>query len=215
MLNPIQNRPNVNRTEEVRDRSQPQSGREVTSPFSKTLGRVKNEGVKREIFSQVMTSSQKYNLPPELVLAVIKQESGFKPNATSHCDAAGLMQLMPETACEMGVTNRYDIGQNIDGGCRYLREMLDRFDGKVDLALAAYNAGPGNVEKYGGIPPFEETQNYVESIQAHMKEFGDLPDLRIATDQLFQTIDLDRFPNIVKENLVEDPTEFSRLRRRV
>lgn len=124
------------------------------------------------ISNAVAEASQKYNLPPALILGVIKQESGFKPCAESHCGAQGLMQLMPETAKDLGVRNSFDIEQNIDGGCKYLRQMLDQFGGDVKLALAAYNAGPGNVRKYDGIPPFEETQNYVKSILSHTQSFG-------------------------------------------
>lgn len=112
--------------------------------------------------------SRKYNLDPNLVAGIMQQESGFKANATSHCGAMGLMQLMPGTAKLMGVNNAYDPEQNIEGGAKYLRQMLDKFDGNVILALAAYNAGPHNVEKYGNrVPPFSETQNYVRAVASH------------------------------------------------
>ena len=123
------------------------------------------------ITNAVENACSKYNLPPALVLGVIKQESGFKPQAESHCGAQGLMQLMPGTAQNMGVKDSFSIEQNIDGGCKYLRKMLDRFDGNVNHALAAYNAGPGNVEKYKGVPPFAETKNYVKSVVAHAEKF--------------------------------------------
>ncbi len=123
------------------------------------------------ITNAVQNASEKYNLPPALVLGVIKQESGFKPQAESHCGAQGLMQLMPETAKGLGVKDSFSIEQNIEGGCKYLRQMLDRFDGNVQHALAAYNAGPGNVEKYNGVPPFAETKNYVKSVVAHAEKF--------------------------------------------
>lgn len=105
----------------------------------------------------------RYRLPPRLLQALIWAESRFNPMAVSPAGAAGLAQLMPGTARELGVTNRHDPAQNIDGGARYLRQMLDRF-GSVHLALAAYNAGPGAVSKAGGIPKNRETPGYVRSI---------------------------------------------------
>ena len=113
------------------------------------------------------------NLDPDFVKAVVKQESGYNPSATSHCGAMGLMQLMPSTAEGLGVVDAYDAEQNINGGTKYLKGLMDRFDNNKELALAAYNAGPNAVKKYDGIPPYKETQNYVKSVMASYGKFKD------------------------------------------
>lgn len=124
------------------------------------------------IKTAVEDSAAKFNLPTALVLGFMKQESGFNPNAVSHCGAQGLMQLMPQTARTLGVKDSFNIEQNVEGGCRYIRQMLDRFGGNLKHAIAAYNAGPGAVEKYNGVPPYAETQNYVVAVSAHYKKFS-------------------------------------------
>ena len=111
----------------------------------------------------ILEAARNYNVPPALVKAVVMAESGMNADALSKAGAQGLMQLMPATARGLKVADPWDPQQNIDGGTRYLRQNLDRF-GETRLALAAYNAGPGNVRKYGGIPPFKETQVYVERV---------------------------------------------------
>ncbi len=120
--------------------------------------------VQSRIEAGITKAAQRYDLPGALIRAVVQAESGFKVRAVSPAGAQGLMQLMPGTAKEMGVTDPFDIEQNIDGGSRYLRTMLDRFDGDVRLALSAYNAGPGTVAKYNGRVPYAETRDYVDRV---------------------------------------------------
>ncbi len=112
----------------------------------------------------VKKAAAKYNLSPRLLRAMIRAESNFQVAAVSHAGAKGLMQLMPATAKDMGVTNIFDIEQNIDGGAKYLRKMLDRFGGNIRKALAAYNAGPATVIKYNGRVPYPETRQYINRV---------------------------------------------------
>ena len=112
-----------------------------------------------------------FRLEEALVRAVIKAESGYNPRAVSKKGALGLMQLMPDTAKLMKVGDPLDVEENIRGGSRYLRLMLDEFNGDLDLALAAYNAGPNAVRRHGGIPPYEETRTYVDRVKTYMQNY--------------------------------------------
>ena len=124
----------------------------------------KKTDTKSEIMEIVNRTCKKYDMDPKLIEAVIKQESGFNKDAKSKAGALGLMQLMPKTAESLGVNDPMDPEQNIEGGVKYLKGLLEKFHGNKILALASYNAGPNAVEKYGGVPPYKETQNYVRSI---------------------------------------------------
>lgn len=119
----------------------------------------------------IQATAARHRLSPALLTAVIKAESGFNPQAVSRAGAKGLMQLMDGTARSLGVRNAFDPAENIDGGARFLSNLLRRYGGDVALALAAYNAGPGSVEHYGGIPPYAETQTYVHRVLGLMNEF--------------------------------------------
>ncbi|MFS8640308.1 MAG: lytic transglycosylase domain-containing protein [Symbiobacteriaceae bacterium] len=116
-------------------------------------------------------AARRYGLDPRLLWAVARAESGLNPAAVSPAGAVGLMQLMPSTARALGVSDPFDPVQNVDAGARYLRQQLERF-GDIRLALAAYNAGPGAVQRYGGIPPYRETRQYVERVLALWREAG-------------------------------------------
>lgn len=127
-------------------------------------------------------ASRIYDIPVVVLKAVAKAESSFNPNAKSHCGAMGVMQLMPATARSLGVSDPWDARQNILGGSKYLRDMLNKYDGNLKLALAAYNAGSNNVDKYGDVPPFKETQNYVNKIFGFLKQ----PDLALSIPKQYQ-----------------------------
>ena len=128
-----------------------------------------------QINSLVQQNADIWQVDPALIKSVIANESSFNANATSPVGAQGLMQLMPETAASLGVKNPYDPAQNVAGGTRYLRGLLDRFKGDTRLAVAAYNAGPGAVEKYGDVPPYAETQSYVKNVLGSLDQYRSQP----------------------------------------
>jgi len=122
--------------------------------------------------SLIENAARKYGVRPALLAALVKQESNFNPNAQSGVGAKGLTQLMDATARGLGVTDSFDPAQSLDGGARFLGGLLKQFKGNESLALAAYNAGPGAVQKYGGIPPYQETQRYVPKVLGYATQFG-------------------------------------------
>ncbi|MBD3419440.1 MAG: transglycosylase SLT domain-containing protein [Chitinivibrionales bacterium] len=129
--------------------------------------------------NHIKSAAQKFDIDPHLIRAVIAQESAGNPHAVSHAGAKGLMQLIDSTAAEMRVNNVFDPHQNIQGGSRYLQRMLRKYKGDVRLALAAYNAGPAAVDRYKGIPPYRETQNYVESVLRLRQDFASVTESRV------------------------------------
>lgn len=119
----------------------------------------------------IKDAAEQNNVHPALIKAVIHAESGFNPRARSNVGARGLMQIMPSTQRYLGLKNVFDPQQNIEAGSRYLKELLDRFDGRLSLAIAAYNAGPGAVDRFGGIPPYKQTRQYVRKVLAYYQQY--------------------------------------------
>ena len=134
-----------------------------TSAAEHTTAAAQERFTNPELARVIHSAAQKYAVDPKLVSAVAEVESGGDQNAVSPAGAVGVMQLMPDTAAGLGI-NPYDMKSNVEGGAKYLREMLDTFDGDVKKAVAAYNAGPNAVTASGGVPPYAETQNYVTSV---------------------------------------------------
>ena len=148
----------------------------LSGNFSAILAGVqKNDSLTEESFASddiskmVLFASKKHGIDSKLALAVAKVESNLSPDVVSSAGAVGVMQLMPETARGLGVRNSKDPRENIDGGVRYLKELMTTFDGDMTKAIAAYNAGPQAVKKYNGTPPYSETQDYVAKVMAQYK----------------------------------------------
>lgn len=144
---------------------------DAKSTFTKSILGVDNSISRAEIDKLVNKYAQENDLAPSLVKAVIRAESAFNPMAKSPVGAMGLMQLMPATANKMGIANPYNPEESISGGAKYLKSLLTKFDGNEELALAAYNAGPNAVNKFGGIPPYKETQDYVKKVLEFQKQY--------------------------------------------
>jgi soluble lytic murein transglycosylase-like protein len=137
--------------------------------FASAVSRPRSGLLRSTIDSIVSRNAALWRIDPALIEAVIANESSFDPNVTSSAGARGLMQLMPDTAASLGVRDAYDPAENVWGGTRYLRGLLDRF-GDMKLAVAAYNAGPAAVERYGGVPPYAQTQTYVRNVLSYYRD---------------------------------------------
>ena len=169
----------INRVSNI-DQTNPQNLNNVKKTteaggFSSLLGETKSLN---DIFE---SAAKRYDVPVELLKAIGKQESNFNAKAVSRCGAQGVMQLMPATAKSLGVTDSFDAEQNIMGGAKYISGLLKKYDGDTKLALAAYNAGSGNVAKYDGIPPFKETQNYVKKVMGYYQQGTEVTGTYVST----------------------------------
>lgn len=153
---------------------------EVFSPVATPI-EPKTESSAGQYGELIKAAAAKYGLEPKLLESVMAAESNFNPRAISRRNALGLMQLLPETAQRMAVKNPFDPAQNIEGGARYLRQMLDRFSGNLMLALAAYNAGPDKVTYYGGVPPFRETIDYIRRVTQRLAKTAQANSLPVAS----------------------------------
>jgi hypothetical protein len=179
-VSPIHFKPPISRFEEPVVDDAPDTITPTVTPemFQRSQENLPSENLpsedRRKILASIDRAAARYKLSPALIKAVVKTESDYQVRAVSPAGAQGLMQLMPATARELGVTDPFDIDQNIQGGAQYLRRMLDQFNGNVHLALTAYNAGPGTVAKYDGKVPYPETRNYVQRVMRYAEKFSAL-----------------------------------------
>lgn len=156
-----------------------------------------SSGISYDLNNIFERAANTYNVSVDLLKAIAKAESEFDIYAVSKAGAQGIMQLMPYTAKELGVTNSFDPLQNIMGGAKYISQLLEKYNGNVTLALAAYNAGSNNVDKYGGVPPFEETQNYVKKIIGFLQQGGvTVPNKTVTDTSSYNNINQTNVDNI-------------------
>lgn len=158
----------INNIPSLRDTSQPSQNKAATAKTGQFSTVLASSGKNADLDAIFRKAAQTYQVPENLLKAIAKAESNFNSNALSSAGAQGIMQLMPKTAASLGVSDPFDPEQNIMGGAKYISQKIQAYDGDITLALAAYNAGSGNVAKYGGVPPFKETQNYLKKISEYM-----------------------------------------------
>lgn len=188
---------NVNKNNAISVNAE-QKTKSAKGDFASYLGETKSMD---QIFAE---AAKKYNVSENLLKAIGKAESNYNAKAVSRCGAQGVMQLMPATAAYLGVSDSFDAEQNIMGGAKYISELLDKYNGNTSLALAAYNAGMGNVSKYGGIPPFEETQNYVKKVTGYMNQGVSAGNVTVAVGNYTSSLPS---ASQIKSNLVTGDTE--------